>query len=198
MFNKIKKIIWIITSLRYKLSFKKFGRFSYLKSPIFLNNTGNIQIGNNVKIWHHARLEAVKKYQDNTFNPSIIIEDNVAIQQNFHCTCASEIRIGKGTLITQNVGIFDIHHNYHEIDKSIIHQDIKTRSIEIGENCFIGMNTIILPGTKLGKQNIIGAGAVVSGKFPDYCVIAGTPAKVIKKYNFITKQWEKCTEGGEF
>lgn len=191
MLNKIKKVLWIITSLRYKLYFKKFGRFSYLKSPIFINNTRNIEIGNRVNIWHHARIEAVKKYNSKIYFPKIIIEDNVSIQQNFHCTCASQIRIGKGTSITQNVGIFDIYHNYEELEKSIVCQDIDTKPIEIGEYCFIGMNSVIMPGTKLGKQTIVGAGSVISGSFPDYCVIAGAPAKVIKKYNDETKVWEK-------
>lgn len=50
----------------------------------------------------------------------------------------------------------------------------------IGKNCFIGCNSIILKGTVLGDGCVVGAGAVVCGKFEDNCVIAGNPAKVIR------------------
>lgn len=49
----------------------------------------------------------------------------------------------------------------------------------IGENCFIGMNVIILMGTRIGNNTIVGAGSVVHGKFPDNVVLAGNPAKII-------------------
>ena len=55
-----------------------------------------------------------------------------------------------------------------------------TKPIVIGNNVFIGVNCIILPGTKVGNRCIIGAGAVVKGDFPDNSVIAGVPAKKIK------------------
>ena len=61
----------------------------------------------------------------------------------------------------------------------------------IGENCFIGYGVAIQAGTKLGKQCIVGANAVVRGDFPDYSVIAGVPAKIIRKYNFDTKTWDR-------
>ena len=53
---------------------------------------------------------------------------------------------------------------------------------------------MIQSGTILGKQCIVGANSVVRGQFPDYCVIAGNPAKIIKKYNFNTRKWEKYHE----
>ena len=189
--NKLRIAAWLLVSLRFKMTFKRFGAMSFIKAPIFLAHTRHISIGKNVKIWHHARFEAVTLYNSKEFSPEIIIEDNVGIQQNFHCTCASRIRIGKGTLITQNVGIFDIHHGYDLPDISPIVQDIKTKSVDIGENCFIGMNSVILPGTILGRQTVVAAGAVVSGVFPDYCVIAGVPARIIKRYNPSNRTWEK-------
>ena len=54
-----------------------------------------------------------------------------------------------------------------------------TAPTKIGDNCFLGMNAIILPGTRIGNNCIVGAGAVVSGDYPDNVVIAGNPARVI-------------------
>lgn len=53
--------------------------------------------------------------------------------------------------------------------------------VKIGDNCFVGAGAIILPGTTIGNYCIVGAGAIVKGTFPDHSVIAGNPAKVIKK-----------------
>lgn len=57
-----------------------------------------------------------------------------------------------------------------------------TKDVIIGENCMIGMNSVILPGAILEKHCVVGANSVVSGVFDDYSVIVGTPAKVVKKY----------------
>lgn len=61
------------------------------------------------------------------------------------------------------------------------------RPISVGSNCFIGMRTILLPGTTLGDNVIVGAGSVVKGEFPSNVVIAGNPARVLCK----TEEWAK-------
>ena len=53
--------------------------------------------------------------------------------------------------------------------------------IHIDDGCFIGANSIILKGTTLGKNCVVGAGSVVSGKFPDNVIVAGNPARIIKE-----------------
>ena len=72
-----------------------------------------------------------------------------------------------------------------------MNQGMLEKETLIGENCFIGYGAVIMPGTKLGKQCIVGANAVVCGDFPDYCVIAGVPAKIVKKYNEKLNEWIK-------
>ena len=58
---------------------------------------------------------------------------------------------------------------------------IPAKEIYIGQNCFLGCNSIILKGTVLGNNCVVGAGAVVCGRFEDDCVIAGNPARIIRK-----------------
>lgn len=57
---------------------------------------------------------------------------------------------------------------------------LKKRPVVIGEGCFLGANSIILKGTTLGKNVLVGAGSVVSGTFPDNVIIAENPARIIK------------------
>ena len=69
---------------------------------------------------------------------------------------------------------------------------------KIGENCFIGFGVAIQAGTILGKQCIVGSNSVVRGTFPDYCVIVGAPARIVKRYNPETKLWQKTDKEGNF
>lgn len=87
-----------------------------------------------------------------------------------------EIWIGKGSYIAPNVGIITRNHDLYNLDE---HQGAE--DVVIGDKCWIGMNSVLLPGVVLGENIIVGAGSVVTKSFPEgYCVIAGVPAKVIK------------------
>ena len=100
------------------------------------------------------------------------------------------ITIGDNTAIGGNVKILD--NDFHPLDWETRNQLlfdpkggnsdlIPSREIVIGKNCFIGCNAIILKGTVLGDGCVVGAGAVVSGTFEPGCVIAGNPAKLIRR-----------------
>ncbi len=193
MNNKLNYIMNVFVSfLQYKLRFKRYGWKTIIMSPkLQIHGKKYISLGSRVFIHKNARIEAVTQYGNKRYKPSIIIDDNVSIQQNFHCTCANSIKIGEGTSITANVGIFDIIHPYDDISKNPRETDIQYKSIQIGENCLIGMNSVLLPGTKLGNHCIVGANSTVSGIFPDYTVIVGSPAKIVKYYSSKENKWLK-------
>ena len=101
-----------------------------------------------------------------------------------------KITIGDNTCIGGNCKILD--NDFHPIDweernklMSDVHGGdsslIPAKEIKIGKNCFIGCNSIILKGTVLGEGCVVGAGAVVAGKFEANSIIAGNPARVIRK-----------------
>lgn len=93
------------------------------------------------------------------------------------------IDIGKNVLIGGNCKIIDNDFHPLSVEKRVVGQkveDIKKSPIIIGDGCFIGVNSIILKGTVLGKNCVVGAGSVVSGHFPDNVIIAGNPAKIVK------------------
>ncbi|PQA95869.1 lipopolysaccharide biosynthesis protein [Chryseobacterium shigense] len=179
------KIFWIIRYSLYSIFFKKAGFPGYLGSPIIILGMNKISIGKRVRIYPNVRLEVHGK------DSAMIIEDNVGISQNVHITAGGNLVIKKSATILANTYITDIDHEYEDIDIPVLQQKMKVKKTEIGENCFIGMGVAIQAGTILGKQCIVGSNSVVRGIFPDYCVIAGTPAKIIKKYNFETKTWER-------
>ncbi|RYE37044.1 MAG: acyltransferase, partial [Sphingobacteriaceae bacterium] len=59
------------------------------------------------------------------------------------------------------------------------------------DDCWIGANVVITAGTTIGKHCVIAAGAVVTKNVPDFCIAAGNPARIIKKYNAEQKAWLK-------
>lgn len=176
--------------LIYSFLFKKSGKKIRLQKPLLITPE-SIEIGDFVVIWKNARIEGVVRYNEQLFTPRIVLEDYVSIQQNLHLTCANNIRIGKYSAIAANVTITDIDHPYQNIEKPIEHQDIVVQFIDIGEGCKIYNNAVILPGVTLGKNVVVAANSVVmKGLYPDFCVLAGIPAKIVKRYNPDSATWE--------
>jgi len=92
--------------------------------------------------------------------------------QNF----SAKIVIGRGTYIAPNVGIITANHDLNNLDAHLPGNDVV-----IGISCWIGMNSILLPGVHLGPHTIVGAGSVVTKSFAEgNVIIAGNPAKIIK------------------
>ena len=93
--------------------------------------------------------------------------------QNFN----AKIYIGRGSYIAPNVGIITSNHIIGNLDKHDAGQDVI-----IGEKCWIGMSSVILPGVELGRNTVVAAGAVVSQSFTEgNIVLGGTPARILKR-----------------
>lgn len=100
-----------------------------------------------------------------------VIEKNVALDK----LNRKGIHIGSGCLIASGTGILSHEHIFVKPDGSYYYKDTY-----IGDNCFIGVRSLICPGVHIGNQCVIGGGSVVTKDIPDHCMAAGVPAKVIK------------------
>ena len=80
------------------------------------------------------------------------------------------------------VYITDQNHGYEDPDEVVHAQWPSDVPVQIGSGSWLGTGVVILPGTVLGRNVVVGAGAVVRGTFPDHCVIAGVPAKIVRRY----------------
>lgn len=123
--------------------------------------------------------------------PMIIIEEGSNIGRRCTISAANKIHIGKYVLFAPNVFVADTHHEYQKLGIPIMHQGITTQSdqVYIGDESWIGINAVIMGNVTIGKHCVVGANAVVTKDIPDYCVVAGNPAKVIKTYNESSRSW---------
>ncbi len=91
------------------------------------------------------------------------------------------VKIGRDVLLAQNVVISGLNHGYKDINLSIREHKVTTRDIIISDDVWIGANAVITAGVKIGTHCIVGGGAVVTKDVPDYCIVSGNPAKIIKR-----------------
>lgn len=179
------KITWIIRRLIYFIINPKMHFYGYLGKPVCIHGFNSIRLRKKTRIFPGARLEC------HGADSSILIEENTSIGQNFHCTSGGNLVIGRDTVISGNVCITNIDHDYSKIGTPVLDQNHIIHDTAIGSNCFIGFGAVIQAGTVLGDQCIVGANSVVRGVFPPFSVIVGSPAKIVKKYNLENNDWSR-------
>ena len=154
----------------------------FYKSSII--NLGRVIIGNNVKlgrshILYHAGMPFFTTLFTFDADATIKIGDNCRVN-GAYIHAQKEIFIGNNCVIASGVNIIDS--NGHElISKNRTIGRDKPKSIEIGNNVWIGLNVTILKGTSIGNNCVIAAGSVVKGEFPDNVLIQGNPAVIVSK-----------------
>lgn len=109
-------------------------------------------------------------------------------------TVIGPVKIGNNVNIAQNVVMSGLNHGYEEINIAPRLQKCTISQITIGDDCWIGANVVVTSGVTIGKHSVIAAGSVVTKNVPEYCIVAGNPAKIIKYYDFDLSRWMKYTE----
>lgn len=100
---------------------------------------------------------------------------------NYNCTIldVAKVKIGDNCMFAPNVSIFTAGHPVHPVSRNTMYE--YGIEITIGDNVWIGGNTVVLPGVNIGSNTVIGAGSVVTKDIPDWVIAAGNPCKVIRK-----------------
>ena len=106
-------------------------------------------------------------------------------------TIIGPAKIGNHVNLAQNVTVTGLNHNYEDVEKRIDEQGVSTQLVTIEDDVWVGANAVILAGVTIGEHCVVAAGSIVSRSIPAYSICAGCPAKVIKSYDFETKEWKK-------
>lgn len=109
----------------------------------------------------------------------VIIGDHTRV--GIHCTVIGPVCIGNHVNLAQGITVTALNHNFADSNRKIDEQGISTKPVVIGDDVWIGANAVILPGVTIGRHVVVAAGAVVTKDVPDYSLVAGVPAKEIKK-----------------
>ena len=129
----------------------------------------------------------------NSYQPELSIGQGTQIGDFCHITCATRLAIGRNVLVTQGVLITDSTHVYLDPTKPIISQGLSSTPMSIGDGTWLGNHAAIV-GSSVGRQCVVGANAVVTSDVPDYCVVAGSPARIIKRYDAETRSWVRALQ----
>ncbi len=139
---------------------------------------GGMTIGNNFSLGRNSIIECTGVIRE--LGEELVIGDNVGIAANAFIAMRGRIEIGSNTIFGPNVSIHAENHNFSDVDKPIKLQGATRKGVKIGEDCWIGSKAVILDGVTIGSHSIIAAGAVVTRDVPDYSIVGGVPAKIIK------------------
>ena len=98
-----------------------------------------------------------------------------------HNTVIGPVTIGSHVNLAQGITITALNHNFSDGRQRIDQQGITTAQVTIGDDIWIGANAVVLPGVTIGAHSVVAAGAVVTKDVPPHSLVAGVPAKIIKK-----------------
>lgn len=185
MLNLVKNII--ITRMFYRSS-------RIIRSPFRIRGRQFINLGKGLTTGVDCRFDAFPKHN----TPCLFLGNNVQVNDSVHIAAIESVTIGDRVLIASKVFISDHNHGFYGQDN--IHtsplippaqRDLSSCPITIGDDVWLGEFVAILPGVSIGKGTIIGAMSVVSKSIPEYCIAVGSPARVIKQYDFDQEEWVK-------
>ena len=179
-----KKINYMLNFLILNLSNVNYTTFPYINGRLIINNNGEINIGDKVKFNSSVTSNYVGIYKPVTIKVdknAILNIGNFSGFSGVSIYCSKRIDIGDYVNFGGNVSIWDT--DFHPLDYKLRRNGIEgtiVKSIKIGNDVFIGANSIILKGVCIGEKSIIGAGSVVTKNIPNNEIWGGNPAKFIR------------------
>ena len=172
----LNKILYLIKYFFNKniLSKKHLQITTYIPKDCILLGVENIKFSKNVSIGFKSLFTAE--------GGEIIVGANTSFNSGVHINASvcGKIVIGENCLIGPNVVMRTADHVFERIDIPIRKQGHKCANIFLDDDVWIGANVIILGGVTIGKGVVVGAGSVVTKNIPEYSVVVGAPAKIIK------------------
>lgn len=167
-----------------------------VRMPIHVRGKKYIDFGRGLTTGPGCRIEALRI--EGAEKPVLKFGDRVQLNDYVHICALQEIEIGDDVLIASHVYISDNSHGCYSgqgpqssPQTPPIERDYHTAPVKIGRNVWIGEGVMILPGVTIGEGAVIGAHSVVNRDVEPATIVAGAPAKIIKRYNTQTGRWEK-------
>jgi acetyltransferase-like isoleucine patch superfamily enzyme len=181
---RIERLGTIGPRSRRARAFRRFGDGSAICFPVAaLYGEEYIELGEGCIIGPYCSLSAgVMPGQVIDHSPVVTIGDRVLIGKGSGVVAHHTVEIGDDVFTGHHVYITDANHGYEDRTLPIGKQFAPTRPVRIGSGSWLGHGTVVLPGSDIGRNVVVGAGSVVTGPLPDFSVAVGNPARVIRRH----------------
>ena len=168
-------------------AFAAFGGYSVLEQPVLaIVNPECVSIGVAVHIGAYAVIEALVPESGVT----VQIDDRAYIGHFLRLTAVGGVHIGADAMLSDRVYVSDTSHLYEDVTQPIKVQGLRDgRHVEIGEGAWVGIGAAICGNVRIGRNAIVGANAVVHRDVPDFTVVAGNPAVVVRRHDGDAWHW---------
>lgn len=181
--------IRLFTSFLYTRLLHKSARM--IRLPCYIRSDHKIELGRRMTTGVGLRLDVFE-------SGKVEFGNNIEINDYVHIAAIEHVSIGDDTLIASRVFISD--HNHGRFDTNLAEhgaevppaqRPLHSKPVVIGNRVWIGEGVCILPGVTVGDGAVIGAGSVVTRDVPENCVAAGNPARVLRRYDSVTHEWQR-------
>ncbi|MGX9844157.1 DapH/DapD/GlmU-related protein [Streptococcus iniae] len=192
MNNKYSISEFFTTAYSFMLTKIFFKKARLIRRPFYLRGAKSFSYDSGLTLGHACRIDL-----KGDSKKRLIIGKDCEIGDYVHLVAHENVTIGDNVLIASKVFISDTSHgNYSSTSQDSPmtkpnSRELFSKPVLIESNVWIGENVVILPGVEIGKGAIIGANSTVSKSIPANSIAIGSPAKVIKKFNFKKEMWEK-------
>lgn len=194
----IKGIVYRLLTPKYQSKPRLWVK--WFLNPFFHKKGKNALICRRTRIdvmpWHKFQIGDYSTIEDfstvNNMVGDVIIEKRTRI--GIGNVVIGPIHIGNDVIFAQNIVLSGLNHGYEDINLSPTYQETHTSEIIVEDDVWIGANSVVVAGVKIGKHAIVAAGSVVTKSVLPFTVVAGNPARIIKQYNPETKNWEKINK----
>lgn len=183
---------------RTKLEFPKA---RLIRFPFDIRGKKYIHLGEHLTTGVGCRLEAFSIAENKTLH----IGNHVQMNDYVHICAMKSVSIGNYVLLASKIYISDNTHGIYRGNDENSSPDIPPAErpyaidpVIIEDNVWIGENVCVLPGSHIGKGAIVGANSVVNSKIPPYTIAVGTPAYIVKRFDFNHNVWLKTDKLGNF
>lgn len=186
-----KKSFWYpLANLKNRFLFGAYGKDVYIEPGVVINRPRFVHLGDHVRIKRNTSINLHPKDKKSK-EGLLFIGNNVMISEGCVISAFNHIVIEEDVIIGPNVMIIDSTRDLSDPNRLIRESEIEIGSVHIGADSWIAYNACILPNVTIERHCIIGALSVVNEDIPPYSVAVGSPAKVIKRYDFGRREWIK-------